>query len=85
VIDGFVDEIEEQSSDMGPGIVVVCSDRVTAVDGEIGSPRLVFVVVTCTIGWQLFILDSSQRDPIALSAFLDTYATRILTEPLSGA
>src|SRR5215203_65333 len=36
-----------------------------------------------SIGWQLFILDSSQRDPIALPAFLDTYATRLLTEPLS--
>jgi hypothetical protein len=36
-----------------------------------------------SIGWQLFILDSSQRDPIAFSAFLDTYATRLLTEPLS--
>src|SRR5215217_559605 len=36
-----------------------------------------------SIGWQLFILDSSQSDPIALPAFLDTYATRLLTEPLS--
>src|SRR5215218_9393149 len=35
-----------------------------------------------SIGWQLFILDSSQSDPIALPAFLDTYATRLLTEPL---
>jgi hypothetical protein len=38
-----------------------------------------------SIGWQLFILDSSQSDPIALPAFLDTYATRLLTEPLSSA
>src|SRR5215207_6540815 len=37
-----------------------------------------------SIGWQLFILDSSQSDPIALPAFLDTYATRLLTEPLRG-
>ena len=36
------------------------------------------------IGWQLFILGSSQSDPIALPAFLDTYATRLLTEPLSS-
>src|SRR5919112_3056758 len=36
-----------------------------------------------SIGWQLFILDSSQSDPIALPAFLDTYATRLLTEPLN--
>src|SRR5215216_8207445 len=36
-----------------------------------------------SIGWQLFILDSSQSDPIALPAFLDTYATRLLTEPLT--
>src|SRR5215218_7094728 len=35
-----------------------------------------------SIGWQLFILDSSQSDPITLPAFLDTYATRLLTEPL---
>ena len=35
-----------------------------------------------SIGWQLFILDSSQSDPIALPAFLDTYAIRLLTEPL---
>jgi hypothetical protein len=37
-----------------------------------------------SIGWQLFILDSSQSDPIALPAFLDTYATRLLTEPLNS-
>ena len=36
-----------------------------------------------SIGWQLFILDNSQSDPIALPAFLDTYATRLLTEPLT--
>ena len=36
-----------------------------------------------SIGWQRFILDSSQSDPIAIPAFLDTYATRLLTEPLS--
>src|SRR5918995_7050932 len=36
-----------------------------------------------SIGWQLFILDRSQSDPKALPAFLDTYATRLLTEPLS--
>src|SRR5215217_1635412 len=40
-------------------------------------------LVLPSIGWQLFILDSSQSDPIALPAFLDTYATRLLTEPLT--
>src|SRR3712207_734109 len=35
------------------------------------------------IGWQLFILDSSQSDSIAFPSCLDTYATYLLTEPLS--
>src|SRR5215210_4706376 len=35
------------------------------------------------MGWQLFILDSSQSDSIAFPSCLDTYATRLLTEPLS--
>src|SRR5215210_1311592 len=36
------------------------------------------------IGWQLFILGSSQSDPTAFPPFLDTYATRLLAEPLSS-
>jgi hypothetical protein len=36
-----------------------------------------------SIGWQLFVLGSSQSDSTASSALLDTYATRLLTEPLS--
>src|SRR5215207_7868844 len=36
-----------------------------------------------SIGWQLFILDSSQSDSIAFPSCLDTYATRLLTEPLN--
>src|SRR5215203_3107916 len=50
------------------------------------SPRFVALVSLLelpSIGWQLFILDRSQSDPKALPAFLDTYATRLLTEPLS--
>ena len=35
------------------------------------------------IGWQLFILGSSQRDSTALPSFLDTYATRLLAQALS--
>src|SRR5215210_5339398 len=35
------------------------------------------------IGWLLFILGSSQSDSTALPSFLDTYATRLLAEPLS--
>jgi|SRR5215216_115598 len=35
------------------------------------------------IGWQLFILGSSQSDPTPFPSFLDTYATRLLAEPLS--
>lgn len=35
-----------------------------------------------SIGWQLFILESSQSDSIAIPSCLDTYATRLLTEPL---
>jgi hypothetical protein len=49
------------------------------------SPRFVALVSLLelpSIGWQLFILDRSQSDPKALPAFLDTYATRLLTEPL---
>src|SRR5829696_5278897 len=35
-----------------------------------------------SIGWQLFILGSSQSDSTAFPSSLDTYATRLLTEPL---
>ena len=35
-----------------------------------------------SIGWQLFVLGSSQSDSAASSSLLDTYATRLLTEPL---
>jgi hypothetical protein len=35
------------------------------------------------IGWQLFILGSSQSDSTAFPSFLDTYATRLLAEALS--
>src|SRR5215210_6113251 len=34
------------------------------------------------MGWQLFILESSQSDSTAFPSCLDTYATRLLTEPL---
>ncbi len=34
------------------------------------------------IGWQLFILGSSQSDSTAFPSFLDTYATCLLAEPL---
>src|SRR5215208_8150943 len=34
------------------------------------------------IGWQLFILGSSQSDSTAFPSFLATYATRLLAEPL---
>src|SRR5215218_6860416 len=35
------------------------------------------------IGWQLFILGSSQSYSTAFPTFLDTCATRLLAEPLS--
>jgi parallel beta-helix repeat protein len=35
-----------------------------------------------SIGWQLFILGTPQSDSTAFLQFLDTYATRLLTEPL---
>jgi hypothetical protein len=38
-----------------------------------------------SIGWQLFILDSSQSDSTAFPSCLDTYATRLLTEALIAA
>jgi hypothetical protein len=34
------------------------------------------------IGWQLFILGNSQSNSTAFPSFLDTYATRLLAEPL---
>jgi hypothetical protein len=37
-----------------------------------------------SIGWQLFILGSSNSDSTAFPSSLDTYATRLLTEPLKG-
>src|SRR5215211_8877691 len=37
------------------------------------------------IGWQLFILGNSKSDSTAFPLFLDTYATRLLAEPLSRA
>jgi hypothetical protein len=36
-----------------------------------------------SIGWQLFVLGNSQSDSTAFQSSLDTYATRLLTEPLS--
>ncbi len=36
-----------------------------------------------SIGGQLFVLGSSQSDSTAFSSLLDTYATRLLTEPLN--
>jgi hypothetical protein len=35
-----------------------------------------------SIGWQLFVLNSSQSDSTAFLSSLDTYVTRLLTEPL---
>src|SRR5215218_4975625 len=35
------------------------------------------------IGWQLFLLGNSKSDSTAFPSFLDTYATRLLAEPLS--
>src|SRR5215203_2654736 len=35
-----------------------------------------------SIGWQLFVLGSTQSDSTASLSLLDTYATRLLTEPL---
>src|SRR5215216_1507169 len=43
--------------------------------------RAVFLEVP-SIGWQLFILESYQSDSTAFPSCLDTYATRLLTEPL---
>src|SRR5215218_5710671 len=34
------------------------------------------------IGWQLFLLGNSKSDSTAFPSFLDTYATRLLAEPL---
>src|SRR5215218_5100004 len=45
--------------------------------------RAVFLEVP-SIGWQLFILESYQSDSTAFPSCLDTYATRLLTEPLSA-
>src|SRR5215213_9881335 len=36
-----------------------------------------------SIGWQLFILGGSQTDSTAFLSSLDTYDTRLLTEPLT--
>src|SRR5215204_663748 len=36
------------------------------------------------IGWQLFLLGNSKSDSTAFPSFLDTYATRLLAEPLSS-
>src|SRR5215210_5878585 len=38
-----------------------------------------------SIGWQLFALVGSQSDSTASFSSLDTYATRLLTEPLNRA
>src|SRR5215217_4708859 len=61
-----------------PGLSNVCTIR--PEEGQ-RIPQMNYLELP-SIGWQLFILDSSQSDPIALPAFLDTYATRLLTEPL---
>src|SRR5215217_4206344 len=43
---------------------------------------LVWALELPPLGWQLFILGSSQSDSTAFPSFLDTYATRLLAEPL---
>src|SRR5215217_4763125 len=45
---------------------------------------LVWALELPPIGWQLFILGSSQSDSTAFPSFLDTYATCLLAEPLRG-
>jgi hypothetical protein len=46
-------------------------------------PSSNFVLELPSIGWQLFVLESSQSDSTAFPSCLDTYATRLLTEPLN--
>jgi hypothetical protein len=43
----------------------------------------IFVLELPSIGWQRFVLGSSQNHSTAFLSSLDTYATRLLTEPLT--
>src|SRR5215210_5583804 len=49
----------------------------------LGVPSTNRVLELPSIGWQLFALVGSQSDSTASFSSLDTYATRLLTEPLS--
>src|SRR5215212_7012167 len=74
-------EIRIQSS--GSSTQITTTSRCSGEIAEASVSKGITNLELPSIGWQLFILDSSQSDPIALPAFLDTYATRLLTEPLS--
>src|SRR5215204_6838401 len=75
-------EIRIQSS--GSSTQITTTSRCSGEIAEASVSKGITNLELPSIGWQLFILDSSQSDPIALPAFLDTYATRLLTEPLRG-
>src|SRR5215213_9496578 len=74
-------EIRIQSS--GSSTQITTTSRCSGEIAEASVSKGITNLELPSIGWQLFILDSSQSDPIALPAFLDTYATRLLTEPLT--
>src|SRR5215213_4276520 len=76
-------EIRIQSS--GSSTQITTTSRCSGEIAEASVSKGITNLELPSIGWQLFILDSSQSDPIALPAFLDTYATRLLTEPLRAA
>ena len=56
---------------------IVTGERVTKM------PKTGRMAPEIEVAVQLFILSSSQSDSTALPSFLDTYATRLLAEPLS--
>src|SRR5215218_5387416 len=76
-------ELWNHTGNLDAAAELFAPDRVEDAKQEAASVRRGFPDLELpSIGWQLFILDSSQSDPITLPAFLDTYATRLLTEPL---
>src|SRR5215211_7255518 len=67
----------------GPGTLLV--DMTELQDPKPAAERVRFTedLELPSIGWQLFVLGNSQSDSTAFQSSLDTYATRLLTEPLS--
>ena len=78
-------ELWNHTGNLDAAAELFAPDRVEDAKQEAANVRRGFPDLELpAIGWQLFILGSSQNDSTAFPSFLDTYATRLLPEALSG-